>query len=215
MPDRITVTYTLHPTTGPQREHLLDALTGIQAQLPLRNLHWKPSTRTALRTIQEINVRLVDLGEVGPPREVGGSVMDGALLNICLVACDVGAILVPVHLRPVRPHLRVPAQDGVVCHQDEHWRIAHSQPVSRWNVFDRSTDSKDGDIYKTATRSFIRDWLSLLSSRRNVYAPLIILVNPPTAKDTGKNVFGRDKGILGKLKTDFNLPKRDRYVAQA
>ena len=95
MPDRITVTYTLHPTTGPQREHLLDALTGIQAQLPLRNLHWKPSTRTALRTIQEIDVRLVDLGEVGPPREVGGSVMDGALVNICLVACDVGAISSP------------------------------------------------------------------------------------------------------------------------
>lgn len=89
MPRPITVTYTLHPTSGPQREHLLDALTGVQAQLPLRNLHWKPSTRTALRTIQEVNVRLTDLGELGPQREVGGSVMDGALVNLCLVACDV------------------------------------------------------------------------------------------------------------------------------
>jgi hypothetical protein len=93
MPRPITVTYTLHPTTGPQREHLLDALTGIQAQLPLRNLHWKSSTRTALRTIQEVNVRLTDLGELGSQREVGGSVMDGALVNICLVACDVSISL--------------------------------------------------------------------------------------------------------------------------
>lgn len=71
---------------------------------------------------------------------------------------------------------------------------------------------QDADIYKNSTRSFIRDWLSLLSARRNVHAPLIILVNPPSAKDTGKNVFGRDKGILGKLKSDFNVGKRDRYV---
>jgi len=42
-------------------------------------------------------------------------------------------------------------------------------------------------------------------------APLIVLVNPPTAIATsGKNVFGRDKGVLGKLKSDFNTGKRDR-----
>ena len=65
-------------------------------------------------------------------------------------------------------------------------------------------------MYKTQTKSFIRDWLSLLQARRNAHAPLIVLVNPPSATSTGKNVFGRDKGILGKLKADFNTGKRDR-----
>lgn len=89
MPRPITLTYTLHPAHGPQRAYLLDALTGIQAQLPLRNLHWKSPTRTSIRTIQEVDVQLVELGEMGPQREVGASVMDGALVNLCLVACDV------------------------------------------------------------------------------------------------------------------------------
>jgi hypothetical protein len=68
-------------------------------------------------------------------------------------------------------------------------------------------------VYKSSTRSYIRDWLSLLAARRNVHAPLIVLVNPPSAENKGgKNVFGRDKGVLGKLKADFNTSKRDRYV---
>jgi hypothetical protein len=41
-----------------------------------------------------------------------------------------------------------------------------------------------------------------------------VLVNPPSADKaaagSGKNVFGRDKGVLGKLKADFNTGKRDR-----
>lgn len=61
------------------------------------------------------------------------------------------------------------------------------------------------------TRSFIRDWLSLLAARRNAHAALIVLVNPTSAAaNSGKNVFGRDKGVLGKLKADFNNGKRDR-----
>lgn len=94
MPRPIVLTYTVHPTQGPQREYLTDALTGMQAQLPLRNLHWKSPTRTALRTIQEVDVQLMELGEVGPPREVGGSVLEGALVNLCFIACDVSRLLV-------------------------------------------------------------------------------------------------------------------------
>jgi hypothetical protein len=38
-----------------------------------------------------------------------------------------------------------------------------------------------------------------------------VLVNPPTAvASSGKDVFGRDKGVIGKLKADFNTGKRDR-----
>ena len=76
-----------------------------------------------------------------------------------------------------------------------------------------SSDTQDAEVYKNSTRSFIRDWLSLLAARRNVHAPVIVLVNPPSSTaSSGKNVFGRDKGILGKLKADFNTAKRDRQA---
>lgn len=69
-------------------------------------------------------------------------------------------------------------------------------------------------MYKNQTKSFIRDWLSLLAARRNVHAPLIVLVNNANAAAAaGKNVFGRDKGVIAKLRTDFNNQKRDRSAA--
>lgn len=43
---------------------------------------------------------------------------------------------------------------------------------------------------------------------------MIVLVNPPNsaADKSGKTVWGKDKGVLGKLKAEFNVGKRDRFV---
>ena len=93
MPPRsVLVTYTLHPSPPPDHFHPIHAaLKGIRAQLPLRNLHWKSSSRTALRTIQEVEVTLLELGEVrSVSKEVGGSVLEWPLVNLCLVVCEVG-----------------------------------------------------------------------------------------------------------------------------
>ena len=68
---------------------------------------------------------------------------------------------------------------------------------------------QNDEVYKSQTRSFIRDWLSLLAAKKTAYVPLIVLINPSTAA-SGKNVFGRDKGVFGKLKADFNINKKDR-----
>ncbi|WWD09044.1 hypothetical protein V865_007164 [Kwoniella europaea PYCC6329] len=175
MPKPITITYTLYPSvtsnTGNnnylQQIHNL-AIEGIKRHLPLRNLHWKSSTRTSLRTIQEVDIQLCELSEVssslvGAGGAGGSSVLDSALVNLCLVVCE------------------------------------------------------DAEVYKNQTRSFIRDWLSLLAARRTPHAPLIVLINPPnpsgqSASTSGKSVWGKDKGVLGKLKTDFNVGKRDRCV---
>lgn len=94
-PQSILVTYTLHPSPSPGSVHPIQAaLNGIRAQFPLRNLHWKSSSRTALRTIQEVDVTLIELGEVGnASREVGGSVLEWPLVNLCLVACEVSQAL--------------------------------------------------------------------------------------------------------------------------
>lgn len=89
MPSReVLATYTLYPSGNAD---LHTALAGLRAQFPLHNLHWKSSTRTALRTIQEADVSLVDLGDVPPPKDlVAGSVLDTPLVNVCFVSCDVG-----------------------------------------------------------------------------------------------------------------------------
>ncbi|WVF66156.1 hypothetical protein IAT40_000896 [Kwoniella sp. CBS 6097] len=176
MPQPVTITYTLHPTSssssssGPsstiQQRALQNAIAGIRAHLPLRNLHWKSSTRTSLRTIQEVDVRLLELGEASTVRDgVGASLLEAPLVNLCLVVCE------------------------------------------------------DTEVYKNQTRNFIRDWLSLLAARRTPHAPLIVLVNPSLDSSvaggsggTGKSVWGKDKGVLGKLKGDFNVGKRDRCV---
>ncbi|KIR55035.1 hypothetical protein I315_02272 [Cryptococcus gattii Ru294] len=158
-----TITYTLHPTpshASSSSSVLHNAVAGIKAHLPLRNLHWKSSSRTSLRTIQEIDIDLVDLGEATSLRDKNTSVLDSPLVNMCLVVCE------------------------------------------------------DGEVYKSQTRNFIRDWLSLLAARRTPHAPLIVLVNPPNSAvdKSGKTVWGKDKGVLGKLKADFNVGKRDRSL---
>lgn len=172
MPSReVLVTYTLYPSGN---SDLRTAVSGVTGQFPLRNLHWKSSSRAALRTIQEADVRLIELGDVSPPKDhVAGSVLESPLVNICFVSCDV-----------------------CLCQQQR----------ATLTIF------QDADIYKNNTKSFIKDWLSLLASRRSAHTSLIVLVNPSTASGSthsSKNVFGRDRGIIAKLKADFNTSKRD------
>lgn len=87
-----TITYTLHPTpshASSSSSVLHNAVAGIKAHLPLRNLHWKSSSRTSLRTIQEIDIDIVDLGEATSLRDKNTSVLDLPLVNMCLVVCEV------------------------------------------------------------------------------------------------------------------------------
>ncbi|KAL5529216.1 hypothetical protein ACEPAG_5190 [Sanghuangporus baumii] len=64
--------------------------SGLALQFPLRNLHWKPITRTSIRTIQSLDVSLLAL-EIF--REEGASqiplsILDKPLLNVYVVACE-------------------------------------------------------------------------------------------------------------------------------
>lgn len=65
--------------------------SGLALQFPLRNLHWKPATRTSIRTIQSLDVSLLALETI---REEGASqiplsILDKPLLNVYVVACEV------------------------------------------------------------------------------------------------------------------------------
>jgi hypothetical protein len=83
----VTITYTSHPAPS---QPINQAIRSLRDQLPLRNLHWKPSTRTSLRTIQEIDVELVELGDVPTGGRNGlSSVLEQPLVNLCIVVCEV------------------------------------------------------------------------------------------------------------------------------
>ena len=65
--------------------------TGFSTQFPLRNLHWKPATRTSIRTIQSLDANVVSFQSF---KEEGASqiplsILDKPLLNVYVVACEV------------------------------------------------------------------------------------------------------------------------------
>ncbi|KAG6836752.1 hypothetical protein H0H93_003831 [Arthromyces matolae] len=61
----------------------------LQAQLPLRNIHWKSGSQTSIRTIQELNVELVSLDT---PRDehtqIPLNILEKPLLNLYVVVCQ-------------------------------------------------------------------------------------------------------------------------------
>ena len=65
--------------------------TGFTAQLPLRNLHWKPASRLSIRTIQALDVNMVQLESVREESvsQIPSSVLERPLLNIYMVTCEV------------------------------------------------------------------------------------------------------------------------------
>ncbi|KAK0503134.1 hypothetical protein EDD18DRAFT_1136499 [Armillaria luteobubalina] len=62
----------------------------FNSQLPLRNIHWKSSSRTSLRTIQELNVTLVNLDSIRDEHtsQVPINLLEKPLLNIYVVNCE-------------------------------------------------------------------------------------------------------------------------------
>ena len=87
---RVVVTYSAPQSflSSDQWVQLRDALS---AQLPLRNIHWKPQTLPSIRTIQELEVQLVPLNTVRDENtsQVPYSLLERPLLNIYVVTCEV------------------------------------------------------------------------------------------------------------------------------
>jgi hypothetical protein len=86
---RVVVTYSAPQSflSSDQWKQLRDALS---AQLPLRNIHWKPQTLPSIRTIQELEVQLVPLNTVRDENasQVPYSLLERPLLNIYVVTCE-------------------------------------------------------------------------------------------------------------------------------
>ncbi|KAF7983988.1 hypothetical protein HWV62_17458 [Athelia sp. TMB] len=83
------VTYAA-PQTFLFSESWKQILAALRAQLPLRNIHWKPPSRQSLRTIQELNVDLLPLDAVRGENtsQIPVTLLDKPLLNIFVITCE-------------------------------------------------------------------------------------------------------------------------------
>ncbi|EJU03022.1 hypothetical protein DACRYDRAFT_106200 [Dacryopinax primogenitus] len=67
----------------------------------------------------------------------------------------------------------------------------------------------DNDTYKATVRKQIRDWVSIVSQRRN-QDYLVVLVVRPEARQQGNKLFqGMKSTMLDRLKSDFTTGKKD------
>lgn len=86
---RVLVSYSAPPTIISSVKWT-QVQAALKAQLPLRNIHWKPASRTSLRTIQELDVDLVPLDTVRDEHtQIPVTLLEKPLLNIYIVVCQV------------------------------------------------------------------------------------------------------------------------------
>ncbi|KAI0748290.1 trafficking protein particle complex subunit 10 [Daedaleopsis nitida] len=87
---RVTITYS-GPVLFLSTDHWKQIYVSLLSQLPLRNLHWKSTSRNALRSIQELDVKLVayeTLREDQAASQVPQTVLDKPLLHLYIFICE-------------------------------------------------------------------------------------------------------------------------------
>ncbi|KAI0665103.1 trafficking protein particle complex subunit 10 [Cubamyces menziesii] len=87
---RVVVTYAA-PLVFLSTDHWKQIHASLVSQLPLRNLHWKSSSRPTIRTIQELDIRFVPLETLREDQtasQIPQSVLEKPLLNIYVFICE-------------------------------------------------------------------------------------------------------------------------------
>lgn len=77
-------------------DHWKQIHASLATQLPLRNLHWKSTSRNALRSIQELGVKLVPLETLREDQatsQIPQSVLEKPLLHLYIFICEVNKVL--------------------------------------------------------------------------------------------------------------------------
>jgi hypothetical protein len=90
---RVIITYATPPGFQ-SSETWKQIYAGLISQLPLRNLHWKPTSRQSIRTIQELGVSLVQLEALRDEHasQLPITVLEKPLLNIYVLTCEDGDV---------------------------------------------------------------------------------------------------------------------------
>lgn len=196
----IPVTYSSPPNL---QRHLPWILNSLNVQLPLRNLHWKTPSRPVIRTIQECDLRFVNLIEaqsrgdvkdwIAPDEvEYGNLLSQCPLIHVCFIECEVS----PAGMSSV---LQV--------------KLTHVQYL------------QDNDAYKASCRPYLNTWISSIPAMQHCQK-VIVLVNTLTPlgykpSESKGGVFGNIRGtssangssaILSKMKADFEVGSKERPV---
>ncbi|TFK54963.1 hypothetical protein OE88DRAFT_1732249 [Heliocybe sulcata] len=87
--DSVLVTYAA-PSTFLSSDHWKQFQSAFLAQLPLQNIHWKSSSRPSIRTIQQVNIKLVPIDSVRDEQttQIPLTVIERPLLNLYIVVCE-------------------------------------------------------------------------------------------------------------------------------
>lgn len=83
-----------------------------------------------------------------------------------------------------------------------------SGPVFR-HCFIIYTPVQDNEAYKATVKKQIKDWQISILPRRNQEWLIVHVVRPDT-KVVDRKFFNMKGSVLGKIKADFNVDKRDR-----
>lgn len=88
-PDAVLVTYAASPTFL-SSDLWKQFQAALLAQLPLQNIHWKSTSRPSIRTIQQLNVKLVPLDSIRDEQttQIPLTILERPLLNLYIVVCE-------------------------------------------------------------------------------------------------------------------------------
>lgn len=91
---RVKISYSA-PTLFLASDQWIQIRTALDAHLPLRNLHWRSPTRTSIRTIQELDIDLINLDSLRDEgaSQIPTSLLDRPFMNLFIFACEVSRTL--------------------------------------------------------------------------------------------------------------------------
>ncbi|EIM89936.1 uncharacterized protein STEHIDRAFT_92528 [Stereum hirsutum FP-91666 SS1] len=117
----VIVTYASAPSFL-SSDHWQQIHSALIAQLPLRNIHWKPATKTSVRTIQELSIRLASLESVRDEHtsQIPSTLLEKPLLNIYIVLCEDNETYKTVTKKQIKDWHTIVSQ-----RKNQEWLIVH------------------------------------------------------------------------------------------
>lgn len=160
-PQRPTITYTA-PASFLSTDHWKQVHAALVSQLPLRNLHWKSTSRPTIRTIQELDVEFVaaETRRDEATSQIPQTVLEKTLMSVYIVVCEVSRSIPCYGLESLMCYLKdADTYKNTVKKQIKDWHTAVTQRKNHeWLVVHIvRPDSKTGASKLFQLRSSVLD----------------------------------------------------------
>ncbi|KAI0362291.1 hypothetical protein OH77DRAFT_1416520 [Trametes cingulata] len=141
---RVVITYAA-PLVFLSTDHWKQIHASLTSQLPLRNLHWKSSSRPTIRTIQELDIKLVPLETLREDQtasQIPQSVLEKPLLNIYVFICEDSESYKATARKQIKDW-----HTSVSQRKNQEWLLVHvvrpDQSVAQGRLFQMKTSVLD------------------------------------------------------------------------